>query len=182
MSRPRPWRVLDTERVADCRVFEVLARRSQRDPQGPVRTFYTLECPAWVNVVARTAADQLVMVRQFRHGKGAEVLEIPGGLVDPGEEPLAAAARELLEETGYRGRMRPLGRANPNPALFANVLHTFVADDCERVAEIANDGDEETIVELVPVAALPDRIRAGEVDNALVLSALFWLGLDPRGG
>lgn len=178
MSRPKPWRVLHSERVADCRVFDVLARHSQQGEDGATHTFFSIESVSWVNVVARTREGQLVMIRQFRHGKGGDVLEIPGGMIDPGEDPELAAARELLEETGYRGRMRLLGRVNPNPALFTNALYTYVCDDCERVGEIDNDAVEETLVELVRPEDLPSLVRAGEVDHALVLTALYWLHLD----
>ena len=141
---------------------------------GDSHPFYRIESPAWVNVVALTEHDELVMVRQWRQGLRAVTLEIPGGLVDPGETPAEAGARELLEETGFRaGRMTSLGSINPNPALFANRCHMQVAEGCVPVAEIQNSATEETIVELLPRAALPDLLRSGGIDHALVVAALY---------
>jgi ADP-ribose pyrophosphatase len=141
---------------------------------GDSHPFYRIESPAWVNVVALTERDELVMVRQWRQGLRAVTLEIPGGLVDPGETPAVAGARELLEETGFRaGRMTSLGSINPNPALFTNRCHMQVAEGCVRVGEIQNSATEETIVELLPRAALPDLLRSGGIDHALVVAALY---------
>lgn len=136
--------------------------------------FYRIESPAWVNVVALTTDDQLVMVRQFRHGSRSVTLEIPGGLVDPGESPAEAAVRELLEETGYRaGRIDSLGSINPNPALFANRCHMLVARECQPVSEIQNSATELTTVELLPLVALSETLRRGGIDHALVVAALY---------
>lgn len=141
---------------------------------GDPHPFYRIESPAWVNVVALTEGDELVMVRQWRQGLRAVTLEIPGGLVDPGETPAVAGARELLEETGFRaGRMTSLGSINPNPALFTNRCHMQVAESCVQVADIQNSATEETIVELLPRAALPDLLRSGGIDHALVVAALY---------
>lgn len=175
----RPWPELRREHLVDCTVFQV-SRSWVRVPDGRSHPFYRIDADAWVNVVPITAEGELVMIRQFRHGSQTFTLEIPGGLVDPGETPLEAAGRELLEETGFRaGSVRLLGDVNPNPALFGNRVYSFVAEGCERVGEIENPGLEETLVELVPKTRLPEMVRRGEIDHALVLAALHLWSLDP---
>ncbi len=175
---PRRWKVLAAERMHDCAVFSVsrLLSRSPRD--GGERSFFRIDAADWVNVVPITTAGDLVLIRQYRHGAGEVTLEIPGGMVDPGEAPSASAARELLEETGYAAaEICEIGRSNPNPALFGNRLHSFVARGCERVDEVRNEGSEETVVELVSRAELTELVRGGSVDHALVLAGLYYLGL-----
>lgn len=141
---------------------------------GDPHPFYRIESPAWVNVVALTPREELVMVRQFRQGSRDITLEIPGGLVDPGESPEQAAGRELLEETGYQAvRFESLGSINPNPALFGNRCHMQVALDCEPRAAIQNSATEETTVELLPLDRLQATVQAGAIDHALVVAALY---------
>jgi 8-oxo-dGTP pyrophosphatase MutT (NUDIX family) len=150
---------------------------------GEEHDFYCIESAEWVNVVPVTTDGQVVMVRQFRHGSQTLTLEIPGGMIDAGETPAEAALRELLEETGYTAeRAIPAGAVNPNPALFGNRVHTFVAPGVEKVAEIRNEGAEETWVELVPASEIPRLVRAGEIDHALVLAGLYQWELLRRAG
>lgn len=85
--RPRPWRVLREDHLQHCRVFDVHVATMESPHTGGSHPFYRIESPAWVNVVALTPEDELVMVRQFRHGSRVVTLEIPGGIVDPGESP-----------------------------------------------------------------------------------------------
>jgi 8-oxo-dGTP pyrophosphatase MutT (NUDIX family) len=140
-----------------------------------------------VNVIPLTDDGQVVLIRQWRQGSGDWTLEIPGGIIDSGETPLEAGARELGEETGYQaGQMISLGWVNPNPALFTNRCHTFLARGC-RLAGPARLEPSERIETLIrPVGDLPGLVSSGQIRHSLVLSALtfFWLHEDrnpPRG-
>jgi 8-oxo-dGTP pyrophosphatase MutT (NUDIX family) len=178
MSRPRRWKALETEALQDCAVFQVSRTLTESPNTGERHSFFRIDSVDWVNVVPVTPSGEIVMVRQYRHGLREVTLEIPGGMVDPGEEPQQAAARELLEETGYRAqRLEALGSVNPNPALFGNRLFAFAAHGCERVAEVANEGTEETVVELVEPTALRRLLREGRIDHGLVMAALYFFDL-----
>jgi 8-oxo-dGTP pyrophosphatase MutT (NUDIX family) len=177
MSGPRRWTPLDPELLQDCAVFTV-SRAPARSPAGDAHDFYRIDSSDWVNVVPLTAGGEVVMIRQYRHGLRDLTLEIPGGLIDPGEAPIEAAGRELFEETGYRaGQLVPIGATSPNPALFGNRVHTFLATALERHGEPTNPGNEETVVELVPEVDLRGIVRRGGVDHALVIAALHFLDL-----
>lgn len=175
---PAPWTRLASEALFDCSLFTLHRHRARSATRPEPRSFYTLDAPDWVNVVALTPADGVLLVRQYRHGSRGLTLEIPGGMVDPGESAATAAARELLEETGHvADRFDLLGSVNPNPALFGNVCSTFLAQGARRVAPVRNQGAEETQVVIVPREQLDERVRAGEITHALVLAAFHWLAL-----
>lgn len=176
MSELRPWTVKTKRKIADCRVFEAYEVLSQSPYDQGLHPFYLLRSGDWVNVIPLTADERVVLVRQWRHGSRSFTLEVPGGLVEAGLDPLAAAREELVEETGRRaGTWESLGRVNPNPALFDNRLHTFLATDLSHVGPVTITETERTEVELVPLAEVPDLIRRGVIDHALVVSAFALL-------
>ena len=181
MSEVREWKELERERILDCPIFSVERSRARSPWDGSRHDFYRIVSVEWAQVAPVTRDGHVVMVRQFRHGAERITLEIPGGLIDPGETPEEAVRRECLEETGFRAsRVRSLGAVNPNPALFGNRLHAFVAEDVERVGDVQNTGSEHTSVELVPVADVERLLVEGKIDHALVAGTL-WRFLHERG-
>ncbi|HUQ53239.1 MAG TPA: NUDIX hydrolase [Gammaproteobacteria bacterium] len=168
------WRELERRTVAECRIFNVERSVAASPVDDKPRTFHRIESVDWAQIVPVTADNQVVLVRQYRHGNRRVTLEIPGGLVDPGEDPAVSALRECLEETGYRARTAlPLGVVAPNPALFGNRLHAFYAVDVVPEQAVQNTGTEITEVVLVPVTDLEELLVAGEIDHALVAGTLW---------
>lgn len=132
-----------------------------------------LETPAWVNVVALTADERLVVVRQFRFGTGEVTLEIPGGCVDPGEDPAHAARRELREECGYTtDDWTALGNVEPNPAFQDNRCYHFLARSVQRTHPQELDGGEDIVVDTIGLDEARRLIHSGEIRHSLVICAL----------
>ena len=172
------WRYLDSEILTDARIFTLHRETAVSPRTGEARDFVHIASAPWVNVVPLTPAGEVVLVRQWRHGTKDFTLEIPGGLVDPGEDPGAAAAREVREETGYAGDPPvEIGVVEPNPAILNNVTHTFLIENCARVGELQLDAGEDLEVVTAPLGEIPGLIGAGEIKHSLVICGFWWLAL-----
>jgi 8-oxo-dGTP pyrophosphatase MutT (NUDIX family) len=170
---PRPWRRERSETGPD-----LLVARARFDWVANPRTGETLrrvvlDTADWVNVVALTGERRLVVVRQYRFGTGTVTTEIPGGVVDLGEAPLAAAQRELREETGHTaGRWTALGSTEPNPAYQNNLCHHFLAEDARTTHPLELDPGEDIVVDTLDLEEVRARVREGAIRHSLVISAL----------
>lgn len=135
------WKTLEKKHLLKTIVFDVNVLTNQAST-GVKGDYYVMQAPDWVIVIAKKD-NKFIMVKQWRHGEGALSVEFPGGVIDAGEEPEQAAKRELLEETGcIAGRLTKLGKVNPNPALFTNHVHIFLAEDLTPIGKQDLDSDE----------------------------------------
>jgi len=167
-----PWITLSTEVLGAYPIFE-LSRSLQRSPlSGREHSFFRLDCPDWVNVIAVTDDGRMVLVEQYRHGTDTMTIEIPGGAVDPGEDPAVSAARELEEETGYlASELIEIGTVEPNPAFLSNRCWTYLALGCRADGETHFDPSEEIEVSLAPLEDFVRLIDDGTITHSLVIAA-----------
>lgn len=170
-----PWSIVKENKEYTTPIFNLFKRtlRLETESETTEGDFYILDAPEWINVIALTPGEEIVLVEQYRFGIEEPILEIPGGMADAGEEMIGAARRELLEETGYRSdKWSGLGRASANPAIMNNYTHIFLAEDC--IYEGADNPDEyERInVHIVPLRKFLELVKDGTVHHSIVLAAV----------
>lgn len=165
----KPWKVLKSS------YFRPRLRTDKCElPNGNLLDATIFEFRNWANVLALTKNGQVVLIRQYRHGICDVLWELPGGVVEDGEDPVEGARRELLEETGYAASsLIEVGRIYPNPALQTNKLFCFLALDVERVGEQSLDAGEDIEVHLLPLDELIEMAKRGDFPNALQTAVLF---------
>ena len=178
----KDWKLMASKIAGDFRVFKVRSDEKISPRTGQPHDFFVIESVDWVNVIAVTPGDELVMVEQSRHGSNTVELEIPGGMMDPHErDPVATGVRELREETGYEGAAaRKLGWAFANPAIMNNRSHFVVVEQCVHRHECEFDHGEDLITRLVPWKEIPALVRAGKIAHPLVVAALYHYDLSRR--
>src|SRR6185503_5543366 len=155
--------------------FQIRTDRKQSPRTGQPHDFYVIDCVNWVNVIALTQNDRLVMVEQYRHGSNTVELEIPGGMMDSTDQsPVVAGLRELREETGYEGEAPVIiGEVFPNPAIMSNTCYTLLVKNCGLRHSTIFDHGEDLITRLVPVEELPILVSSGRIRHSLVVAALY---------
>src|SRR5712675_640175 len=129
----QPWKNISSKFLGNFRIFTLRSDLKVSPRTGKEHDFYVIDSVNWVDVIAVTPDDRLVMVEQYRHGSNTVELEIPGGMMDAEEnDPVGTATRELREETGYEGEnARILGRVFGNPAIMTNTCFTVLVENCQ---------------------------------------------------
>lgn len=164
-----PWKVLSSRHIHPRYRLDTVELANGK-------TFEPMVCEfrSWANVLALTKNNEVVLVRQYRHGVQEALLELPGGIVDDGENPLEGVRRELMEETGYAAQnIVEVGRIYPNPAFQHNTLFCYIATGAEKVGEQHFDETEEIEVHLMPLDDLVEMAKRGEFLHALHVAVLF---------
>ena len=176
--RPSKWIEENKIKRDGCRIFDVYEKRMRHPERKESGTFYVIESSDWVLSVPLTKDGRIVMVEQYRFGANELCLEIPGGVMHVGENPIETAERELLEETGFKGdRGEVIGWCYPNPAIMNNRVHFVLIRNCVDGHGMNWDEHEEIKTHLVPLIELRQKILKGEILHGICLIGLNYLFL-----
>ena len=168
------WKIIDSRYVVQRPWLTARCDKVELPDGRIIPEYYVLEYPNWVNVIAITKEGRFVMEKQYRHGLGVESIEIPCGVMENGEEPLIAAQRELLEETGYgNGEWSLLMTVSPNPGAMNNITYCFLALGVEQIAEQALDDTEDLTVTLMSEGEVRTLLENDQIHQSLMVAPLY---------
>lgn len=167
------WRTTSERVEYTTNIFKVLKRDMEIPSENHKATFSILEAPDWINVIALTPENNIILVEQYRYGIEKPTLELPGGVCDEGEDPKETSIRELKEESGfYSDDWIYLGNVSSNPAMQTNYTHTYLARNCTKAFDQQLDGNERINVHILPLKEFLGFIRDGEIKHSLMVAAI----------
>ncbi|MBO6074461.1 MAG: NUDIX hydrolase [Paludibacteraceae bacterium] len=171
----RKWKVVKSENILKINEWLSVRQETVELPSGrQIPTWFVLEFPDWINVIAITKDGKFVMEDQYRHALGQTCYEIVAGVIDPGETPLEAAKRELSEETGYGGGTWELFMTlSPNPTNHNNLSYTFLARDVEKICEQHEEATEDIHVDIFTREEVREILEKGMIMQALHAAPLW---------
>ena len=142
-------------------------------PNGKTAMREVVNHPGGVGILAMDEKNNVLTVKQYRYVYGQTLLEIPAGKLEPGEDPYAAAMRELREETGATAdKLVSLGEIYPTPGFCSEIIRLYLARNL-TFGEMAPDEDEFLDVQYVPFSVMVDRVLRGEISDAKTCVAIL---------
>ncbi len=168
------WKILDSKMVFQSKMFQARADKCLLPDGRVMEPYYVIEMPDWTNTVIITKDQKIVLVRQYRHAKGITTLELPGGILELGEEPQASAIREMREETGYvSSEIEFLFQVAPNPAINNNTAYFFMAKNAEKLADTCFDPYENIEIETYTKDELKELLAENKLQHGVQLGAIY---------
>lgn len=174
----KKWKTLSYKNILNTFVFNYYQSNRESSDGKLKGTFDILECRNWINVFAFDEDGLLLLVEQYRHGIDDTTLEAVAGVVEKDEDPLSAAKRELLEETGHESNTwKHIGRVSANPAFMNNYCDYYIAQDCKKISDQSLDPLEEIDILKMSLSDVKAKIRSGEIHHSLLLAGLGLISL-----
>ena len=168
------WETIEKTDIYKANVFHYSKVKRKSPTTQQIGDFDIVQCLNWVNVIAITPEQKIVLIKQFRHGSNSITTESPGGAVNRSEDMLIGAQRELQEETGYTSKSwKSLGKIAVNPAFMTNYCETFLALDAQKTHDQELDPFEEIDVFLQDKNDIHSLIRSGDISHSLVIAAFY---------
>jgi ADP-ribose pyrophosphatase len=170
------WQIKHSRYLVNDQWLKLRADQCQLSSGKIIEPYYVLEYPDWINIFGITTRNEVVLVRQYRHGIGRVVVELPSGTIEASDKnPLEAARRELLEETGYSSNhFIQTGVISPNPANHSNLTYCFLARDLKKEGEPKMDETEEVETVLIPLEQAVEMLQRGDFLQALHVSSIYF--------
>ncbi len=173
------WETIAYSDIEDLFIFSAKKARRINPVSRHIGEYTIINSNDWANVVPVTKDGKIVMIEQYRHGNDSITIELPGGLVENDEKPEVAAARELLEETGYSSTKKPilLGKQSPNPAFMDNSCYTYLIEGCELTNPQNLDKDEIIEIHKFGKEEVKEMIKSGKINHGVILTAFYFYSL-----
>ena len=172
----KKWDTVSKRKIDNFKIFDLHWIKRRHPDWNKESEFVLIDSPSWVNIIPLTHDNKVIFIQQYRHGINEITLEVPGGLVEKGEDPGAAGERECMEETGCSSPERAvfLGENHPNPAFLNNSCFSYAWFGCEKTAEQNLEGNEDINVIEIPLNEVKNYILSGKIKHSLVLTAFFF--------